>query len=122
MPLLSLFAKIVPESIESSIFALLMGLLNLSFGVFGKGIGNAINWMFFEVDKENLDDLWKLYVVQAVSCLLPLVFIGLLPSREEVNECQEKLKKTDTQLEKEKKTKEAELAEMNLDQDPNAIS
>lgn len=92
MPLLSLFAKVVPESIESSIFALLMGLLNLSFGVFGKIIGNLINRMFFKVDKANLTDLWKLYVVQAVCCLLPLAFIWILPSREEVIECQEKLK------------------------------
>ena len=69
-----------------------------------------------------MDDLWKLYVVQAVSCLLPLIFLWILPSREEVNECQEKLKQEQEQLEKAKKAKEAELAEINIVQDQNAIA
>ena len=60
-----------------------------------------------------MDDLWKLYVVQAVSCLLPLVFIGILPSREEVNECQEKLKQEEEHLANNaKKTEEAELVKI----------
>ena len=33
-----------------------------------------------------------LYIVQAVCCLLPLAFLWVLPSRQEVEECQAKLK------------------------------
>ena len=124
MPLLSLFAKLVPESIESSIFALLTGLLNLFFGIIGKVIGNLINAIFFKVSQENLTDLWKLYVVQSVCCLLPLLFLWVLPGRQEVEECQAKLKQGEQEAEKPGKTpNEIELEAVGIQaHDANAIA
>ena len=60
MPSMVVFAKLIPPNIESTMFALLMGLLNFSNLVFSKYLGNFIN-TFFNVTEENLEDLWMLY-------------------------------------------------------------
>lgn len=75
-----LFAKLIPANIESSMFALLTGLMNFSNLFAAKMLGNYIN-TFFGVDEDNLTDLWKLYVVQIACCLIPGLFICLLPNR-----------------------------------------
>lgn len=79
-----LFAKMIPSNIESSMFAMLTGLMNLSNGFTAKILGNIIN-MFVGVKEENLNDLWILYVIQAACSLLPLAFIWLVPSKREVS-------------------------------------
>ena len=79
-----LFAKMIPSNIESSMFAMLTGLMNLSNGFSSKMLGNAIN-SFVGVQESNLKDLWIMYVMQAVCSLLPLLFIGLIPNKQEVN-------------------------------------
>ena len=87
MPLLAIFAKLVPTSIESSMFAMLTGLINLSFQFLSKILGVLIN-MFFGVTNENLVDLWKLYLIQSICGLLPLALLWLLPTPEEITEVQ----------------------------------
>jgi hypothetical protein len=82
MPSMVLFAKLIPSQIESSMFALLMGLLNLSSYTISKLIGNGYN-KIFNVDKDNMEDIWKLYVIETIGCALPLAFIWLLPSKQE---------------------------------------
>lgn len=78
-----LFAKMIPSNIESSMFAMLTGLMNLSNGFTSKMLGNFIN-EFVGVHESNLKDLWILYVAQAVCSLLPLFFISLVPKKAEV--------------------------------------
>jgi len=78
-----LFAKMIPSNIESSMFAMLTGLMNLSNGFTAKMLGNLIN-SFVGVHEENLQDLWILYVAQAVCSLMPLFFIWLVPSNQQV--------------------------------------
>ena len=78
-----LFAKMIPSNIESSMFAMLTGLMNLSNGFTSKMLGNAINY-FVGVHETNLKDLWMLYTVQAFCSMLPLAFIWLVPSRTKV--------------------------------------
>ena len=39
-----LFAKMIPSNIESSMFAMLTGLMNLSNGFTSKMVGNGINY------------------------------------------------------------------------------
>ena len=48
-----LFAKMIPSNIESSMFAMLTGLMNLSNGFSAKMVGNLIN-SFVGVDESNL--------------------------------------------------------------------
>jgi len=82
-----LFAKMIPSNIESSMFAMLTGLMNLSNGFTSKLLGNFIN-SFVGVEEKNLKDLWILYVVQAVCALLPLAFIWLVPNKSQVEHVQ----------------------------------
>ena len=83
-----LFAKMIPSNIESSMFAMLTGLMNLSNGFSAKMLGNFIN-MFVGVHEENLSDLWILYIVQSCCSLLPLIFIWLVPRKHEVYNIQQ---------------------------------
>jgi len=62
LPGMVLFAKLIPANIESSMFALLTGLMNFSNLFAAKLLGNYIN-TYVGVTQENLHDLWKLYVV-----------------------------------------------------------
>ncbi len=75
-----LFAKLIPANIESSMFALLTGLMNFSNIFASKMLGNYIN-TFFGITEDNLTDLWMLYVVQIGCCIIPAFFICLLPNK-----------------------------------------
>ena len=62
LPGMVLFAKMIPSNIESSMFAMLTGLMNLSNGFSAKQLGIFINrWV--GVHEDNLKDLWILYVI-----------------------------------------------------------
>jgi hypothetical protein len=75
-----LFAKLIPEKIEASLFAFLTGLSNLNNLFISNNLGNLIN-LWIGVDSDTLDKTWKLYAVQAVLSLVPLAFIWLVPKR-----------------------------------------
>ena len=83
LPGMVLFAKLIPANIESSMFAMLTGLMNFSNLFAAKMLGNYIN-TYFGVTQENLGDLWKLYIVQIFCCLLPALFLFLLPNKMQV--------------------------------------
>lgn len=87
LPSMVLFAKLIPSQIESSMFAVLMGLLNLSTTVLSKLIGNFYN-EFIGVTNSNLDDIWKLYVISTALAILPLSLVWLLPSKAQVGAVQ----------------------------------
>lgn len=53
LPGMVLFAKMIPSNIESSMFAMLTGLMNLSNGFTAKMLGNFIN-VFVGVEDDNL--------------------------------------------------------------------
>jgi hypothetical protein len=75
-----LFAKLIPEKIEASLFAFLTGLSNLNNLFISNNLGNLIN-LWIGVDLDTLDKTWELYAVQAVLSLVPLAFIWLVPKR-----------------------------------------
>ena len=83
LPCQVLFAKLIPENIESSMFALLTGLMNFSNGFLSPQLGNFYNH-FIGVTQDNLTDLWKLCVIETCTELIPLFFITLIPTRAEV--------------------------------------
>ena len=83
MSAMTLLAKIIPPRVESSMFAMLAGFLALSYWFLARIIGNGVN-LFFGVTIESLDDLWKLYLVQSMVALVPVLFVWLLPLREQV--------------------------------------
>ena len=75
---MAVVAKMIPPTVESALFAFFTGLGNLNKYFIAKILGNLIN-LYFRVDKENIDGLWKLFVVQAFCALIPLGFIWMLP-------------------------------------------
>jgi hypothetical protein len=86
LPLMVMFAKLIPERVEASLFAFLTGLSNLCNLFLSGNLGNLINiWVGVTEDKQSLEDnTWKLYAIQAVCSLIPLCFIWLIPTREQV--------------------------------------
>lgn len=68
-------------------FALLMGLLNLSTTVLAKLLGNFFNY-FIGVSNDNLTDIWKLFVIQTCLAAVPLTFVWLIPKKADVSAIQ----------------------------------
>ena len=87
LPSQVLFAKMIPSNIEASMFSITTGITNFGNLFMARQVGNGIN-LFFDVERENLDELWKLYVVQCGCSLLPLLFLCLIPSRKQIAEVQ----------------------------------
>jgi hypothetical protein len=88
LPLMVLFAKLIPEKIEASLFAFLTGLSNLNNLFIASNLGNLIN-LWVGANEDNLaTTVWKLYAIQAGMSLLPLFFIWLIPKRQQVEKVQ----------------------------------
>jgi len=83
LPGMVLFAKLIPESVESSMFALLTGITNLSNLFLSKELGIFINSFVGVNDTpiSNLEKIWVLYAIQAGCCFVPMLFVWLLPTR-----------------------------------------
>ena len=88
LPLQVLFAKLIPEKIEASLFAFLTGLSNLNNLFISQNLGNLIN-LYVGDTKDTLEEnTWKLYAIQGVLSLVPLLFIWLVPKRAQVTKIQ----------------------------------
>lgn len=78
-------ARITPNSVEASIFAILTGLSNLGFGLVGTVMGTVWSSVL-NINKENYGNLYKGLIVKLILSLLPLLMLGLIPNKEEINE------------------------------------
>ncbi|MBE9043193.1 folate/biopterin family MFS transporter [Pleurocapsales cyanobacterium LEGE 10410] len=78
MPVLVLSARICPKGVEATLFALLMSIWNLS-GLLSHEFG-ALLTSWLGVTESNFDKLWLLVIITNLSTLLPLPFLGWLPS------------------------------------------
>ena len=86
LPMQVLYAKLIPEKIEASLFAFLTGLSNLNNLFISSNLGNFINlWVGVTYDAETgentLEKTWELYSIQACLSIIPLLFIWLVPKR-----------------------------------------
>ena len=90
LPMCVLFTKITPKNIEATCFAMLAGLHNIKNSIRGY-IGSSINDNFIHVTRENMDDFWKLKVISIICSCAPLLFIMLLPTNKQIEECQKNL-------------------------------
>jgi folate/biopterin transporter len=77
MPVLVLSARLCPEGVEATLFALLMSIWNLA-GLLSHEAG-ALLTQWLGVTETNFENLWLLVVITNVSTLLPLPFLGWLP-------------------------------------------
>ena len=78
MPVLVLSARLCPKGVEATLFALLMSIWNLS-GLLSHESG-ALLTSWLGVTESNFDNLWLLVTITNLSTLLPLPFLGWLPS------------------------------------------
>jgi BT1 family len=75
---LVLSARLCPKGIEATLFALLMSIWNLS-GLLSHELG-ALLTAWLGVTESNFEQLWLLVIITNLSTLLPLPFLGWLPS------------------------------------------
>ena len=78
MPVLVLSARLCPKGVEATLFALLMSIWNLS-GLLSHETG-ALLTSWLGVTETNFDKMWLLVIITNLSTLLPLPFLGWLPS------------------------------------------
>ncbi len=77
MPVLVLSARLCPEGIEASFFALLMSIWNLG-GLLSHELG-ALLTKWLGVTETNFEHMWLLLLITNLSTLLPLPLLKLLP-------------------------------------------
>jgi folate/biopterin transporter len=80
MPVLVLSARLCPPGVEATLFAMLMSIWNLS-GLLSHEMG-ALLTSWLGVTEDNFDNLWLLVIITNLSTLLPLPFLGWLPSTD----------------------------------------
>lgn len=78
MPVLVLAARLCPPGVEATLFALLMSVVNLA-GILSNQFG-ALLMHWFGITATNFESLWLLVVITNLSTLLPLPFLGWLPT------------------------------------------
>jgi len=90
MPILVLAARICPSGVEATLFALLMSVYNLG-GVLSQQLGAVLtDWL--GITQTNFDNLWLLVVIANASTLVPLLFLGWLPTSESETMANSKLR------------------------------
>lgn len=88
MPILVLAARLCPPGVEATLFATLMSISNgagVTGGLMGAGLTQLLG-----VTGQNFDHLAILVVLCNLSSLLPLPFLGLLPSESDLAAAVEK--------------------------------
>ena len=75
-------------------FAFLTGIIQLTNQYWSKILGTIYN-KFVGVEKKNLDDLWKLYMIATISAALPILFLWVAPTNKNISETQKVIKFVD---------------------------
>lgn len=77
MPVLVLAARLCPEGIEATLFALLMSVINVA-GLCSYQLGAGLTYLL-GINETNFSNLWLLVAIANLSSLLPLPFLHWLP-------------------------------------------
>ncbi|HLO52018.1 MAG TPA: folate/biopterin family MFS transporter [Kamptonema sp.] len=87
MPILVLSAQLCPKGVEATLFALIISINNLGFLFSYESGALLMNWL--GISETNFDNLWLLATIANLSTLLPLPFLGWLPSANSETEREE---------------------------------
>ena len=82
LPIMALFAKIIPPKIEGTMFAFLTGVSNLSSTIISSQIGYFINERFFNVTAKNMSRYKYLVFVTMISNFLGFAILKLIPTAQ----------------------------------------
>ena len=88
IPTAIVYGKMIPENIEATVYALLAGLNVVANYFVNRMLGNFIN-LFVGVDKDSLEDFWKLQLICVIMAFLPFLFICVVPSDEDIDDSQQ---------------------------------
>ena len=91
MPVLVLAARLCPAGVEATLFALLMSVTNMA-GLLSHEIGALLTYLL-GITETHFERLWLLVVITNLSTLLPLPFLGWLPTSDPKVELQPKSKR-----------------------------
>mmetsp|Transcript_6406 Transcript_6406/g.10866 ORF Transcript_6406/g.10866 Transcript_6406/m.10866 type:complete len:144 (+) Transcript_6406:55-486(+) len=91
LPLMVLFAKIIPEHIEGTVFAFLTGTINFSSNSLSPMVGSIINDNTVQITLSNMTSHNFVYLAWAESILslTPLLYMSLIPLKSQVRTLQD---------------------------------
>ena len=99
-----IYAKICPQHIEATSFAILAGINNFSSTI-SSWVGTWINDTFVGVKEDDLSKYWVLVTIQYVCCFLPLLLLWLIPTRKQIEELQDVIKQGQEEVKEKSKKK-----------------
>jgi hypothetical protein len=88
LPASVLFSKITPAHVEATMFAFTSSVIAIVFPL-SKLLGALWNLVLFHVTFDNLEDLYKLYILQLLMLCIPYFYLRLIPSWAEIRIIQE---------------------------------
>ncbi|CDW79847.1 folate-biopterin transporter family [Stylonychia lemnae] len=92
-------ARLTPDAVEASVFAIFTGLSNLGFGLIGSMMGTY--WSnLLNINRQNLDNFYLGLILKLGLSFVPLFFLKLIPNKEDINQ-DEDLKRLNLQDAKE---------------------
>merc|ERR1712241_121581 len=91
MPTQTALGRLIPNNIEATMLATLTGLIQLSNVYWSKSLGNLYN-RAFEVTNKDFTNMWKLYTVSTISAAVPILFIWIAPSNNDIRRTQKVIK------------------------------
>ena len=88
IPPFVLVAKISPSHVEAIIFSFVASIVSLCIFSLPKLSGVIWNKLLFHITEENLDELYKVNILEIVATLACFCYLPLIPTWEEVAEVQ----------------------------------
>lgn len=79
-----LFAKLTPAHVEATMYAFTSSITSAIFPI-SKILGTFVNKLTFDVTTDNLQDLYKLYIIQIIMGFIPFLYMWLIPSWSQVS-------------------------------------
>jgi len=83
MPGMIFLTKMVPHNIEASMLGIAISIIKFNSEVLGRIWTYLLN-LGFKVKIVTIEDVWKMYIVQAILLLIPFFFYKLLIDRTQV--------------------------------------
>ena len=84
LPIMALFAKVIPERVEGTMFAFLEGAMNFDLKVIRPMIGTLINYEFVGVDKDDQSGWNTLTLIKLGSSFIGFALVFLIPLKRDI--------------------------------------
>ena len=91
IPTQTAIGRLIPNNIEATMFAALTGIINLTNLYWSKMLGTFIN-KGYNVTNTDFSNFDKLYLISTICAALPLLFIWVVPTNEEIRRTQRVIK------------------------------